>query len=108
MVAFVVGVGLLVAALTVFYRDEQYVVESLLTILFWLSPILYRSDYEHWIARAVTTGGTVVPDAGSTKRKQPGAPFAVGSIGGVARASPKNGDANVAGDGGSSPEMFVM
>jgi ABC-type polysaccharide/polyol phosphate export permease len=36
-----VGVGLLVAALNVVYRDTQYIIESLLTVLFWLSPVLY-------------------------------------------------------------------
>jgi lipopolysaccharide transport system permease protein len=37
----VVGVGLMVAALNVFYRDVQYLVDSLLTMLFWVSPVVY-------------------------------------------------------------------
>lgn len=36
-----IGVGLLVSALNVVYRDMQYIVESSLTVLFWMSPILY-------------------------------------------------------------------
>ena len=36
-----VGAGLLVAGLNVIYRDVQYIIESLLTVLFWFSPILY-------------------------------------------------------------------
>lgn len=43
-VGFVIGLGLLVASLTVFYRDVQYIVESTLTVLFWFSPILYSSS----------------------------------------------------------------
>jgi ABC-type polysaccharide/polyol phosphate export permease len=56
-VGLAVGVGLLVAALTVFYRDVQYVVESLLTILFWLSPILYLTDYRTLSAPRLNAAG---------------------------------------------------
>ena len=38
---FCVGSGLLVAALNTIYRDVQYIIESLLTVLFWLCPIIY-------------------------------------------------------------------
>lgn len=37
----VVGVGLLVAALNVTYRDVQYMIDSLMLVLFWLSPVMY-------------------------------------------------------------------
>jgi homopolymeric O-antigen transport system permease protein len=37
-----VGGGLLVAGLNVLYRDVQYIIESLLTVLFWLCPIIYE------------------------------------------------------------------
>ena len=40
--ALCVGFGFLVAALNVRYRDVQYIVGSLLTVLFWASPILYE------------------------------------------------------------------
>ena len=36
-----IGAGLLVAGLNVLYRDVQYIIESLLTVLFWVCPILY-------------------------------------------------------------------
>ena len=38
------GVGLLVSALNVVYRDVTYIVESTITILFWLCPILYLPE----------------------------------------------------------------
>jgi len=38
-----VGVGLLVAALNVVYRDTRYIIESSLQVLFWLSPVLYSA-----------------------------------------------------------------
>jgi lipopolysaccharide transport system permease protein len=37
-----VGVGLLVAGLNVVYRDVQYLIESLLTVMFWACPIIYE------------------------------------------------------------------
>ena len=40
-IALVVGAGLMVSALNVFYRDVQYLVESILTVLFWVSPVVY-------------------------------------------------------------------
>ncbi len=36
-----IGCGFLVSSLNVKYRDVKYIVESSLTILFWLCPILY-------------------------------------------------------------------
>jgi len=43
--AMCIGVGLLVAGLNVVYRDVQYITESLLTVLFWICPLVY-SDIE--------------------------------------------------------------
>jgi ABC-type polysaccharide/polyol phosphate export permease len=38
------GAGLLVAAVNVSYRDVQYMIDSLMTVLFWLSPVMYDSQ----------------------------------------------------------------
>ena len=38
---FILGVSLFTAALNVYYRDMQYLVESILTVMFWLTPIFY-------------------------------------------------------------------
>ena len=46
----VVGVGLLIAGLNVVYRDVQYIVESLLVVLFWGSPILWSAGPESRLA----------------------------------------------------------
>lgn len=40
----VLGAGMLVAALNVAYRDVQYMVESLMLVLFWLSPVMYPAE----------------------------------------------------------------
>lgn len=40
------GAGFLVAGLNVVYRDVQYIVESTITVLFWLSPCLYDASVE--------------------------------------------------------------
>jgi len=39
-----VGIGLIVATLNVFYRDVQYVVTVALLLLFYLTPVFYRGD----------------------------------------------------------------
>lgn len=36
-----IGVGMMVAALAVVFRDTAYALQSLLSVLFWLSPIIY-------------------------------------------------------------------
>lgn len=40
----VTGLGLLVSSLNVVYRDVQYIVDSVLTIAFWASPVLYSAQ----------------------------------------------------------------
>jgi ABC-type polysaccharide/polyol phosphate export permease len=35
------GLGLLVAGLNVVYRDVQYIVESTMTVMFWICPLIY-------------------------------------------------------------------
>jgi ABC-type polysaccharide/polyol phosphate export permease len=39
--AFTLGVGLLCATLCVLFRDTLYLVQSILTVLFWFSPVFY-------------------------------------------------------------------
>ena len=36
-----VGLGLLASAMHVVYRDTQYVIDSVLTVMFWLAPVIY-------------------------------------------------------------------
>lgn len=43
-VGLAVGLGLLVSALNVVYRDTQYIVESMVTVLFWISPVVYDAS----------------------------------------------------------------
>lgn len=40
-VLFAAGVGMACAALNVYYRDMMYLVESWLTVFFWLTPVFY-------------------------------------------------------------------
>ncbi len=40
----VTGLGFLVSSLNVVYRDVQYIVDSVLTIAFWASPVLYSAQ----------------------------------------------------------------
>lgn len=47
-VSFCIGGGMLAAALNVVFRDTRYIVDSLLTVLFWISPVVYdaRAAFE--------------------------------------------------------------
>jgi ABC-type polysaccharide/polyol phosphate export permease len=38
---FIVGVSLITSSLNVYFRDMRYLVESAMTILFWLTPVFY-------------------------------------------------------------------
>ena len=42
---FIAGICMMCAALDVYYRDVRYIVESGLTVFFWLSPVLYPISY---------------------------------------------------------------
>lgn len=46
-VIFATGVGLTCAALNVYYRDMLYIVESWLTVFFWLTPVFYSLETMH-------------------------------------------------------------
>jgi lipopolysaccharide transport system permease protein len=49
-IGLLVGLSLLLAGLHVHYRDIRYLVDSVLMILFWLSPIFYPlSLVPHWL-----------------------------------------------------------
>ena len=41
---FIVGVSMITSALNVYYRDMRYLVESGMTLLFWLTPVFYPLD----------------------------------------------------------------
>jgi ABC-type polysaccharide/polyol phosphate export permease len=47
LLLFLIGAGLICSALCVVFRDTRYIVESLLTILFWLSPVFYPLTIVH-------------------------------------------------------------
>jgi ABC-2 type transport system permease protein len=53
LLAFAVAFGLLLAAVNVYLRDVQYLVEISLTILFWASPVVYS-----WALVQSAIGGT--------------------------------------------------
>lgn len=55
-VGFCVGLGMLVSALNVVYRDTRYIVESVLTVLFWISPVIYDARFS--FEKSVAADGT--------------------------------------------------
>jgi lipopolysaccharide transport system permease protein len=44
LLAFITGVALITCAMNVYFRDMRYLVESGMTILFWLTPVFYPLD----------------------------------------------------------------
>jgi ABC-2 type transport system permease protein len=57
LLAFATAFGLLLAAVNVYLRDVQYLVEISLTILFWASPVVYS-----WALVRSAIGGTWMED----------------------------------------------
>jgi ABC-2 type transport system permease protein len=57
LLAFATAFGLLLAAVNVYLRDVQYLVEISLTILFWASPVVYS-----WALVQSAIGGTWMED----------------------------------------------
>lgn len=47
LLSFAFGLGLLFSAVNVYFRDMQHLVEVLLILLFWASPIVYSYDLVH-------------------------------------------------------------
>jgi lipopolysaccharide transport system permease protein len=43
----IIGLSLICSSLNVYYRDVQYLVTSLMTILFWFSPVFYSLTNAH-------------------------------------------------------------
>jgi ABC-2 type transport system permease protein len=47
LLAFAFAIGLLFSAVNVYFRDMQHLVEVLLLVLFWASPIVYSYEFVH-------------------------------------------------------------
>lgn len=47
LLAFAFAIGLLFSAINVYFRDMQHLVEVLLLVLFWASPIVYSYEFVH-------------------------------------------------------------
>jgi len=55
LLVFGTAVGMLLAALNVYFRDVQHIIEVIIVMLFWASPIVYSYTYVH-----AAVGGTVL------------------------------------------------
>ncbi len=49
LLVFSIGLGLILAAVNVYLRDVQHLIEVLLLVLFWASPIVYAFSFVHKI-----------------------------------------------------------
>ncbi|MFC5930753.1 ABC transporter permease [Cryobacterium melibiosiphilum] len=47
VVVFATAIGMVLAAVTVYLRDLQHLVEVVLTVLFWASPVVYSFSFVH-------------------------------------------------------------
>ena len=59
-VVFLSGVSLICATLNVYYRDVQYLVQSILTIMFWFTPIFYSLTTVHENLSTVVYGAYIL------------------------------------------------
>ena len=73
IVVFATAVGLLLSALNVFYRDIQHIIEVVLIVLFWASPIVYSFTYVHnavggtWLERLYLANPVTIAVIGMQK-----------------------------------------
>jgi ABC-2 type transport system permease protein/lipopolysaccharide transport system permease protein len=58
---FSLGVGLMAAVATVFFRDLQYVIQILMQGLFFLTPVLYKKDMLSGVVADLVAFNPVVP-----------------------------------------------
>jgi ABC-2 type transport system permease protein len=91
VIVFAVAVGLVLSALNVYLRDTQHLVEIVMIVLFWASPIVYSYTYVHallhgnWLEQVYLANPATIAILGVQK-----ALWAAGSlnIGGIAQAWP--------------------
>ena len=63
--AYIMGFSLIASAVNVYYRDAQYLVQSLMTVLFWFTPIFYSlATVKHNLPRPLYLAYLLNPIAG--------------------------------------------